>query len=55
VVRVLRGRDRDESERFTALSSHYGYDSFFCIPGRDGAHKKGEVEGEIGRFRRQAD
>ena len=53
VVRVLRGRDRAESERFIALRSHYGYDSFFCIPGKDGAHEKGGVEGEIGRFRRR--
>jgi transposase len=53
VVRVLRGRDRAESERFIALRSHYGYDSFFCVPGRDGAHEKGGVEGEIGRFRRR--
>jgi transposase len=45
VVRVLRGRDRAESERFTALRSHYGFDSFFCIPGKDGAHEKGGVEG----------
>jgi hypothetical protein len=52
VVRVLRGRDRTESERFIALRSHYGYDSFFCIPGKEGAHEKGGVEGEIGRFRR---
>lgn len=29
-----------------------GLDSFFCIPGREGAHDKGAVEGEIGRFRR---
>ena len=53
VIRVLRGRDRAESERFIALRSHYGYDSFFCIPGKDGAHEKGGVEGEIGRFRRR--
>jgi transposase len=53
VVRVLRGRDRAESERFIALRSHYGFDSFFCVPGRDGAHEKGGVEGEIGRFRRR--
>jgi transposase len=53
VIRVLRGRDRTESERFIALRSHYGYDSFFCIPGKDGAHEKGGVEGEIGRFRRR--
>jgi len=31
----------------------YGYDSFFCIPGIEGAHEKGGVEGEIGRFRRR--
>jgi transposase len=53
VVRVLRGRDRAESERFIALRSHYGFDSFFCTPGKDGAHEKGGVEGEIGRFRRR--
>ncbi|WP_433205145.1 hypothetical protein ACQP1G_17450 [Nocardia sp. CA-107356] len=28
-------------------------DSFFCRPGVDGAHEKGGVEGEIGRFRRR--
>ncbi|MHA0290063.1 IS21 family transposase (plasmid) [Mycobacterium sp. C3-094] len=53
VIRVLKGRDRTESERFTALRSHYGFDSFFCRPGIDGAHEKGGVEGEIGRFRRR--
>jgi hypothetical protein len=49
----LKGCDRTESERFTALRSHYGFDSFFCRPGIDGAHEKGGVEGEIGRFRRR--
>jgi transposase len=53
VVRVLRGRDRAESERFIALRSHYGFDSFFCTPGKEGAHEKGGVESEIGRFRRR--
>ena len=53
VVRVLRGRDRAEAERFIALRSHHGFDSFFCIPGKQGAHEKGGVEGEIGRFRRR--
>jgi transposase len=53
VIRVLRGRDRVESERFIALRSHYGFDGFFCIPGKEGAHEKGGVEGEIGRFRRR--
>jgi len=53
VTRVLKGRNRDESDRFSALRSHYGFDSFFCIPGKEGAHEKGGVEGEIGRFRRR--
>ena len=53
VTRVLRGRDRVESDRFIALRSHYGFDSFFCRPGIAGAHEKGGVEGEIGRFRRR--
>lgn len=54
VAKVLRGRDRVESERFVLLRSHYRFDSFFCAPGVEGAHEKGGVEGEIGRFRRRA-
>ena len=53
VIRVLLGRERLENERFVALRSHYGFDSFFCQPGIEGAHEKGGVEGEIGRFRRR--
>jgi transposase len=53
VDRILQGRDRVENQRFIALRSHYGFDSFFCQPGRRGAHEKGGVEGEIGRFRRR--
>lgn len=53
VVRVLKGRDRTENERFVAMRSHYGFDSFFCEPGLRGAHEKGGVEGEVGRFRRR--
>lgn len=53
VVRVMKGRDRKETERFIAMRSHYGFDSFFCQPGPDGAHEKGGVEGEVGRFRRR--
>ena len=53
VVRVLAGRERIESERFTALRSHFGFDAFFCEPGIAGAHEKGGVEGEVGRFRRR--
>jgi transposase len=53
VTKILRGRDRIESDRFVALRSHYGFDSFFCQPGVKGAHEKGGVEGEVGRFRRR--
>jgi transposase len=53
VVRVLKGRRRVESDRFVALRSHYGFDSSFCLPGKRGAHEKGGVEGEVGRFRRR--
>ena len=53
VLRILLGRDRVENERFIALRSHYGYDAFFCEPGINGAHEKGGVEGEVGRFRRR--
>ncbi len=52
VARVLQGRARTETERFIALRSHYGFDSFFCIPGEKGAHEKGGIEGEVGRQRR---
>ena len=53
VEQVLKGRDRVESDRFIALRSHYGFDSFFCQPGIKGSHEKGGVEGEVGRFRRR--
>jgi transposase len=53
VIRVALGRERFEHPRFVAMRSHYGYDSFFCAPGIEGAHEKGGVEGEIGRFRRR--
>lgn len=52
VARVLRGRNRVETERFITLRSHYGFDSAFCEPGERGAHEKGGIEGEVGRQRR---
>lgn len=48
-----RGRDRIENERWVLFRSHYGFDSFYCRPGIEGAHEKGGVEGEVGRFRRK--
>ncbi len=50
---MLRGRRRVEQDRFVALRSHYLYESVFTRKGREGAHEKGGVEGEVGRFRRR--
>jgi transposase len=52
VKKVLRGRRRVETDRFIAMRSHYLFDSIFTTPGLEGAHEKGGVEGEVGRFRR---
>lgn len=52
VHRVLFGRNRIESGRWLTFRAHYGFEAFYCIPGRDGAHEKGGVEGDGGRFRR---
>jgi hypothetical protein len=52
VARVLFGRNRLESDRWVAFRSHHHFDAFYCQPGIDGAHEKGGVEGEGGRFRR---
>jgi hypothetical protein len=52
VSQVCFGRTRVESQRWTAFRSHYGFDAFYCLPGAEGAHEKGGVEHEGGRFRR---
>lgn len=52
VSRVLSSRSRTENERWTAFRSHYGIDAAYCLPGIEGAHEKGGVEGQIGWFRR---
>lgn len=52
VNRVCFGRNRVESGRWVAFRSHYGFEAFYCIPGVEGAHEKGGVEQEGGRFRR---
>ena len=46
------GRNREENDRWVLFRSHYGFDPFYCRPGVEGAHEKGGVEGEVGRFRR---
>lgn len=52
VKKVLRGRKRIETEKFILLRSHYLFKAIFCLPGIQGAHEKGGVEGGVGRFRR---
>ena len=52
VKRVVFGRTRVENQRWVAFRSHYGFDAWYCIPGHEGSHEKGGVEGEGGRFRR---
>jgi len=49
---LLRGRARAENPRWTAFRSHYRLEAFYCLPGIEGAHEKGGVEGEVGYFRR---
>ncbi len=53
VAKVLTGRSRTETGRWLSFRAHYGFEAFYCIPGQEGAHEKGGVEGEIGRFRRR--
>jgi len=45
-------RGRKENDRWMLFRSHIGFDAFYCQPGIVGAHEKGGVEGEVGRFRR---
>ena len=52
VHRVLFGRNRTESGRWIAFRAFYGFEAFYCVPGVEGAHEKGGVEGDGGRFRR---
>ncbi len=49
---VLFGRRREETERWIAFKSHYGFESWYCLKGHEGSHEKGGVEGEGGQFRR---
>lgn len=53
VAKVLTGRNRTETQRWLSFRAYYGFEAFYCLPGQEGAHEKGGVEGEIGRFRRR--
>ena len=50
VTKVLKGPHREENRHFSALRSHYLFDSAFCNP-RSG-HEKGAVEHLVGYVRR---
>jgi transposase len=50
VKKILQGRQREETQRFVAFRSHWGYAAEFCNPAR--GNEKGGVEGEQGYFRR---
>jgi transposase len=51
VKKVLRGYERDQTERFIAFRSHWKFQAEFCNPYQ--GHEKGGVEAENGYFRRQ--
>jgi len=50
VLRVLKGRNRQEQESFIVFRSHYLFESNFCTPGQ--GHEKGGVEHGVGFGRR---
>lgn len=50
VKKILRGRQRIETERIVAFRSHWGYQSEYCNPAK--GNEKGGVEGELGWYRR---
>ena len=50
VRKILRGYQREETERLIAFRSHWGFQAEFCNPAR--GNEKGGVEGEVGYFRR---
>lgn len=50
VKKILRGRQREETERIIAFRSHWGFRSEYCTPGR--GNEKGGVEEGLGWYRR---
>jgi hypothetical protein len=50
VKKILRGRQRVETDRVIAFRSHWGYQSEYCNPAK--GNEKGGVEGELGWYRR---
>jgi transposase len=50
VRKILQGYQREETVRFVAFRSHWGFESSFCNPAR--GNEKGGVEEEAGYYRR---
>src|SRR5580693_3899153 len=50
VKKILRGRQRVETDRIIAFRSHWGFRSEYCNPAK--GNEKGGVEGELGWYRR---
>jgi len=50
VLKVMRGKDRQEQEAFSKFKAYYSFEARFCNP--DSGHEKGGVEGLIGMARR---
>jgi len=50
VKRILRGHQREETERLIVFRSHWSFETEFCNSAR--GNEKGGVEGEVGYFRR---
>jgi len=50
VLRILKGKNREEQHQFRCFRSYYTFDAIFCNPGS--GHEKGGVEGTVGFARR---
>ena len=50
VKKILRGHQREETDRIIAFRSHWGFQSEYCNPAS--GNEKGGVEGELGWYRR---
>jgi transposase len=50
VKKILRGYQREETARFVAFRSHWGYEAQFCNAAK--GNEKGGVEGDVGYSRR---
>ncbi len=50
VARVIKGNERDLTERFSRFREHYGFKAVFMNPAE--GHEKGNVENKVGYIRR---